>query len=301
MGSRKNIKGKLVVALWYLLILTVLPAQAAQELPAITPDTAALNAPGKIAVGPDGTIYVVDGSRNRVAKFSANGQSLGDIPLPGVSSIAAAPNGTLYMGSHRDYSVSIWSNGRIIGRLGIGANEFLSIRDIAVDGSTGRVYVADAAGNEVKVYSASGKNLGRIIPLHLPVSVAAASGKIYVLDAPEIQDPIATGTRMTTTSRISIFDSRYSPVGTIDTSGDFDITFRPTDLAVSSKSMLYVSDIAAGSVLLFDAAGTFKGEIVSEAGNFSPVSLGFSPDGAILYVSSNETRNIHQFNVAEVQ
>jgi len=296
MASRRSIRGKLaVVAIWYLLVLAVLPAQAAQEISGIVPETAILNVPGKIGVGPDGTIYVVDGSRGHVERFSASGQHLGEISLPGVSSIAIAPNGTLYMGSHRDYSVTIFTNGVATGKLGIGTAEFLSIRDIAVDSATGRVYVADAAGNDVKIFDASGKRVGRIGSLHLPLSVAVANRKIYVLDSPEIQDPMTTDARTTTNSRISIFNSKYALVGTIDTSGDFGVTFRPTDLAVSPTDVLYVSDISAGSVLLFDATGTSQGEIMSADASFSPVSLAFSPDGTLLYVSSNKTSSIHRF------
>jgi DNA-binding beta-propeller fold protein YncE len=106
---------------------------------------------------------------------------------------------------------------------------------------------------------------------------------------------MTTDARTTTNSRISIFNSKYALVGTIDTSGDFGMTFRPTDLAVSLGDVLYVSDISAGSVLLFDATGTSQGEIMSADARFSPVSLAFSPDGTLLYVSSDKTQSIHRF------
>ena len=296
MESRRSIRGKLVVvAFCFLLILAVLPVQAAQELSAISPDAVTMNVPGKIGVGPDGTIYVVDGSRGHVEKFSASGQHLGEISLPGVSAVAVAPNGTLYLGSHRDYSVAIFSNGVMTGKLGIGTAEFLSIRDIAVDGATGRVYVVDAAGNDVKIFDAAGKRVGRIGSLHLPISVTVANRKVYILDSPEIQDPLTTEPKMTTTPRISIFNSKFSLVSTIDASGDFGIVFRPTDIAVSARDVLYVGDISAGTVFLFDTTGTSQGEISSADARFSPVSLEFSPDGTLLYVSSNKTSSIHRF------
>ena len=296
MESRRSIRGKLVVfAIWCLLVLAVLPAQAAQELPAISPDTGTMNVPGKIGVGPDGTIYVVDGSRGHVEKFSPSGQHLGEISLPGVSAVAVASNGTIYLGSHRDYSVTIFSNGMAIGKLGIGTAEFLSIRDIAVDGATGRVFVVDAAGNDVKIFDASGNRVGRIGSLHLPLSVAVANRKIYILDSPEIQDPMTTEPKMTTIPRISVFNSKYSLVSTIDASGDFGTVFRPTDIAVSPRDVLYVGDISAGRVFLFDTTGTSQGEINSADARFSPVSLAFSPDGTLLYVSSNKTSSIHRF------
>ncbi len=302
MASGRSTRGKIWgTVIMVLLVMAVSSAYGAQELSGIAPGASVLNAPAKIAVGSDGTIYAVDASKKRIAKFSASGQYLGAISLSGVSAVAVSANGTLYAGSHQNYAVAVIKNGNITGYLGKGPGEFLSIRDIAVDPASDRVYVADSAADEVKIYSASGKSMGAIAPLHLPVGIAVANGKIYVLDKPEIPDPLSATPAATTGTRISVFGSDYVLLATIDDTGDFSMTFRPTDLAVSSSGVIYVSDTGTRSVLLFSSAGTYLGEIRSPAAQFTAVSLALSPDGSLLYVSSRDTHSIHRFSLAEVQ
>jgi hypothetical protein len=100
----------------------------------------------------------------------------------------------------------------------------------------------------------------------------------------------------TTASRISIFNKAHKLIDTIDDYGKNQI-FRPTDITVAD-GILYLTDAALQSVVLYDAAGTCLGEIQSTAGPLrTAVSLAMSPDG-ILYVSSNETHSIHMFAIS---
>jgi sugar lactone lactonase YvrE len=261
----------------------------------ITMDKSQLWSPGRLAVGAKGTLYVADGYRNHILRFDAHGNYQGDIRFPKVSAIAVASDGTLYVGSHQDYTVAVVKNGERIGHLGKGMNEFRSIRDIAIDEATGSIYVADQAGNAIKIFTSSGEEIGAIGGVHLPSSIAITEDSIYVIDAPVVE----TGTESTTASRISIFDKAYNLVATIEDYEKYTM-FNPTDLAVAD-GILYVTDAALRSVLLFDTAGTFRGEIQSIDGDISTaVGLAISPDG-IIYVSSSRTHSIKIFTITAMK
>jgi DNA-binding beta-propeller fold protein YncE len=297
MTVRQTIRGAVSVILFLSMLAVLIPTavQAAlpevEQLKGITMDKAVLWGPSRLAIGGDGTLYVVDSYKNHIVKFDSNGNYLGDIPFPRVSAIAVAPNGTLYIGSHQDYSVSIVSNGQVMGHLGAEKNEFRSIRDIAYDGSTGNVYVADNVGNAVRVFDAAGRDLGSIAGVNLPIGIEVTAEAIYVIDAPVVKEQQGR----TTASRISIFDKAHALVSTIDDYGKNQM-FRPTDIAIAD-GILYITDAALQSVVLFDAAGTFLGEIQSIAGPMrTAVSLAMSSEGT-LYVSSSETQSIQMFAI----
>lgn len=261
-----------------------------QQLTGITMDKKDLQGPGRLATAGDGTLYVVDSLKNHIVKFDRNGKYAGDIAFPFVSAIAVAPNGALYIGSHQDYSVSIIQNGQVTGMLGKGKNEFRSIRDIAIDPFRNVVYVVDNVGNAVRVFNFSGKDLGTIDGVNLPVSIEVTDTEIYIIDAPLVTD----ASDITTGSRISIFDGSYNLLRTIDEPAGQRLMYRPTDITVA-EGIIYITDAALKSVLLFDTAGTFLGQIQSLNGPITTaVSLVISADG-ILYVSASEEHRIYMF------
>ena len=263
-----------------------------QQLQGITMSSSTLWSPGRLTVGGDGTLYVVDSYKDHIVKFDASGSYAGDIPFPGVSAMAVGPDGALYVGSHKDYSVSIIRNGQVAGFLGGGKNEFRTIKDIACDPATGVVYVVDNVGNAVRMFDAAGRDLGTLGGLNLPLAIEVTTDAVYVIDAPVVPDNAS----MTTASRISIFDkTSYNLMGTIDDYGKGQM-FRPTDLAVAGD-IIYVSDAASQGVLLFDTLGVYLGEIKSISGELkTAVSLAISSDGT-LYVSSNDTHSIKMFSI----
>ena len=299
MKGKSGAKGLVRIILYVGLLCMLLPlaAGAAVEIPTveqlsgITMSKEVLWGPGRLAIAGDGTLYVVDSYKNHIVKFDRDGNYIGDIPFPRASAIAVAPNGTLYIGSNVDYSVSIVSNGTVVGQLGVGKNEFRSVRDIAYDSASGLIYVADNVGNAVRIFDAAGRDLGSIVGVNLPMGIEVSAEAIYVIDAPavSVQEGIAT------TSRISIFDKQHKRTGTINDYGKNRL-FRPTDIA-ATDGILYLTDAALQSVVLFDTAGTCLGEIQSTAGPLrTAVSLAMSSEG-VLYVSSNETHSIEMFAI----
>jgi DNA-binding beta-propeller fold protein YncE len=261
---------------------------AAQDLGGIKLDKSTLWSPGRLEVDGNGTLYAVDSYKNHIMKFDSQGRYIGDMPFPQVSAIAVAADGTLYVGSHKDYSVSIIKGGKLRGYLGKGAGAFLSIRDIAVDKSTGNIFVADNVGNAVRIFTASGKDLGTLSGVHLPISVKVVDNEIYVLDAPVLAGDLSTG------ARLSVFDKGFNLIGTLDENGPDQHMIRPTDLAVVNGNF-YVSDASLNEVLVYDAQGIYLGALQSTTDEIlAAVSVAASPDGR-LYVSSSQTSSIHVF------
>lgn len=264
---------------------------AVEQLTGITMSKFALWSPGRLTVGADGTLYVVDSYKNHIVKFDSSGSYIGDIPFPRPSAIAISRNGTLYVGSNQDYSVAIMKNGQIIGHLGAEKNEFRSVRDVAYDIATNNIFVVDNVGNAIRVFDASGKDLGSIAGVNIPIAVEITDDTIYVIDAPIVREL----NFKTTSSRISIFDKQFNLLGAIEDYGKNQM-FSPTDIA-AHNGLLYISDAAFGNVLIFDEAGTLQGEIqVASGEKRATVSIAVSTDG-ILYISDSETHSIRMYAV----
>jgi len=86
--------------------------------------------PRRIAIGPDDSLYVVDQGRTRIVKFSPDGQVL-----------------------------SNW------GSKGSGDGQFNDPTSVAVDSTSGKVYVADPTNKRIQVFDQNGKFLSKwIIP-----------------------------------------------------------------------------------------------------------------------------------------
>jgi DNA-binding beta-propeller fold protein YncE len=73
---------------------------------------------------------------------------------------------------------------------------------------------------------------------------------------------------------------------------------RPTGIAVDRLGNIFVADASRKSVLVYNGAGTFIGEITSPSNDINTaVSLVLSPDNR-LYVSSSETHSIIEIGLA---
>jgi DNA-binding beta-propeller fold protein YncE len=89
----------------------------------MTAEATQLSSLGKLAVDRQGMLYVVDSYKNSVRAYDSTGKSLGQIVIGRPSAVAAASDGTVYIGSHQDYSVAIYKNGQRAGYLGDGKHE----------------------------------------------------------------------------------------------------------------------------------------------------------------------------------
>ena len=255
-----------------------------------------MGSPGRLSAGPEGRLYVADGSGNHVLIYDGTWGYVGEISYDGVSAVATAPDGTLYIGSNKDKSVGVYRGGSITGY--IGKDELASVEDIAVDPSTGDIYVVDSKANLVRVYDQWGNTKGALSGLHLPIAVAVEGGEVFVLDAPEVSDPSNPGS-MTTGARVSVFDISGNLLRSFeDWEGNGGHLFRPQDIEVDGLGNIYIPDGYFMKVFVYDSAGNYTGEISSQTEQMLiPRSVTLSPDDKRLYVSSNMTRSILVFSL----
>lgn len=170
---------------------------------------AALDAPGGVAVSPDGReVWVPDFYHHRVAVFSGDGRYLRQVGTPGrwllgrlhyPTDIAFGPDGTAYVADAYNNRIqrfapdghlrTVWGGPLGSGLPGPWRGWFRVATGVTVD-SAGRVYVADffndriqeftADGRFIAAWGGKGRELGRF---DRPTAVALGPhGRVYVAD-----------------------------------------------------------------------------------------------------------------------
>ena len=157
-----------------------------------------LYGPRRIAIGPDDSIYVVDSGRNRIVKFSPDGQVLttwgsegsGDGQFKGLSSVTVdATSNKLYVADPLNSRIQVFdSNGKFLTKWSVPEwRQTLGFEDLAVDSQTGRLYASSAHMNSVLIFDFGGTRIGSLTPkppdkLDGPSALALTDRKLYVLN-----------------------------------------------------------------------------------------------------------------------
>jgi DNA-binding beta-propeller fold protein YncE/4-amino-4-deoxy-L-arabinose transferase-like glycosyltransferase len=158
-----------------------------------------LYGPRKIAIGPDDSIYVVDSGRNRIVKFSPNGQVLaswgsdgsGDGQFKGLSSVAVDPTtDRVYVADPLNRRIQAFdSNGKFLTKWSVPEwGQPLGFEDLAIDPDRDRLYASSAHMNIILVFDLQGNRIGTLAPtppdkLEGPSGLALAKDKPLVLNA----------------------------------------------------------------------------------------------------------------------
>lgn len=173
-----------------------------------------LDATGLIdaAIGPDGTIYVIDNRNNRVSivgrdgaprNFGQAGAKGGEFSAPTFCAVDAA--GSLFVADCLNARIQVFSGAgefvRAFGRADRGPGGFGRPKGVAVS-AAGEIYVADSWLNTIQVFDAEGRfvailgdEYGRPLDLGSPNGVALGpGGRIYIAERLasrlQIRDPI---------------------------------------------------------------------------------------------------------------
>jgi DNA-binding beta-propeller fold protein YncE len=157
-----------------------------------------LYGPRRIAIGPDDSIYLVDSGRNRIVKFSPDGQVLtswgsegsGEGQFKGVSSVAVDPaNNKVYVADPLNSRIQVFdSSGKFVTKWAVPEwGQTLGYEDLVVDSQTGRLYASSAHMNSVLVFDLNGTRVGNLTPktpdkLQGPSGLALFDRKLYVLN-----------------------------------------------------------------------------------------------------------------------
>jgi len=158
-----------------------------------------LYGPRKIASGPDDSIYVVDSGRNRIVKFSPDGQVLaswgsdgsGDGQFSGLSSVAVDPTtDRVYVADPLNRRIQVFdSNGKFLTKWSVPEwGQPLGFEDLAIDPDRDRLYASSAHMNIILVFDHQGNRIGTLTPtppdkLEGPSGLALAKDKLLVLNA----------------------------------------------------------------------------------------------------------------------
>jgi DNA-binding beta-propeller fold protein YncE len=157
-----------------------------------------LYGPRKIAIGADDSVYVVDSGRNRIVKFSPDGQVLttwgsegsGDGQFRGLSSVAVdAANNKVYVADPINSRIEVFdSNGKFLSKWSVSEwGKAMGYEDLAIDSQAGRLYASSTHLNAVFIFDLNGTRLGSLTPkppekLEGPSALALFDRKLYVLN-----------------------------------------------------------------------------------------------------------------------
>lgn len=257
--------------------------------------------PWGIGIGPEGEVYVADGSNHRVQKFASDGTFLsehqGSVYWAPID-VATDTSGNVYvLQSDRIYAfTSAWALVAEFGSSGSGDGQFNSATGIAL-GPDGNLYVTDKYNNRVQVLGTDGTYIRQWGSLDLtgapgtfqqPEGIAVApTGEVYVTDSGSgsgrVQKFSADGTFLLQWGEDGSGNGQFEGV---------------SDVAVGPDGDVYVFDLGNGRIQRFSSDGTYLDQFGSpgfQAGQFHFArGLGIDPDGNI-YVSDMYNQRIQKF------
>jgi DNA-binding beta-propeller fold protein YncE len=156
-----------------------------------------LYGPRRIAIGSDDSIYVVDSGRNRIVKFSPDGQVLaswgsegsGDGQFVGLSSVAVdSTTNKVYVADSLNKRIQIFdSDGKFLTKWPVPEwGQPLGFEDLAIDPDRDRLYASSAHVNTILVFDLQGNKVGTLAPtpdkLEGPSGLALVKDKLFVLN-----------------------------------------------------------------------------------------------------------------------
>ena len=255
-----------------------------------------------LAVGTDGSVYVVDSGNHRVQRFTSYGAFLqvwgglgyddGQFRWP--SDLAIGPDGTIYVSDTRNNRIQKFSADGVFirkwGFYGTGNGNFSEPAGLSL-GLDGSVYVADSGNHRIQRFTPDGAYVAKWGSegegdgqFFRPQALAVASdGNVYVGNNERIQRFTADG----------VFISSGGSMGM--EAGQF---LEVISLAAGSDGSIYAVDSYNNDVQRFDSNLGF----ISHWGNhgsqngwfYHPSHLAISPDG-FLYVSDTYNNRIQKF------
>ena len=216
------------------------------------------------------------------------------------------------------------------GEEGTGPGQFRSPSSMAVDGSSGLVYVADTANGRVQVFNSAGEHVATFGEngtgqLAGPVGVAVdgSSGRVYVADsngsrvqvfgsggehATGLPGPFnnSAGLAVNASGHVYVANSGNNTVQIFDSSGnwvgDLPINFSsPGAVAADGFSgHVYVADSGDGTVQVFDSSGKhvagFGGHGSGQGQLGLPVGLAVDGSAGLVYVAERGNGRVQVFD-----
>ena len=231
----------------------------------------AASAPHGVAPGPDGNVWFVEQSGNKIGRITPAG-SITEFPVPTPLSrpfsIAAGPDGNLWftqVGTDQ------------IGRMTIGG----SFAEASL--ATGSNPESIAAGSDGNMWftEVNGGNVGKIVPASLAVteySTGAGSQPIGITAGPD-------GNLWFVLSSPSLI-GRVTTNGTISTFSTTTHASNPAGVAAGPDDAMWFSQCSANSIGRMTTAGIATSAFPLPEANSGPTRLTRGPDGAVWFTET---------------
>jgi len=266
--------------------------------------------PTAVAVsGDESRIYVAQAKGGRVLVLSTAGKELGRIEGMGQPiGIAVTGSNDLLIGDSTTGSVSVFDGDlRFRFKLGAGDAEFKQPTSIAV-AEGGKIYVADAGGDVIKVYDAEGIKLfsfgvsgSGAGELNYPTAVAfdPETGELLVVDLPMTKEG-GQFRQLHEGARVQVFDQEG---GFLRSFGQFGLgdgsLVKPLGLAVANNGHIFLADAYQNVVQVFDRQGTFLGTVYDLTQPMrTPVDICVGLKTGRLFIGSVNTESIEIYGPA---
>jgi len=295
-------------------------AELVTEIPLAPNRASRERAPKGIAVGADGTLYVIDAPNDRiqvldrdanpVATWGERGNGPGQFRFQDgpcfFGDLAVGLEGNLYVTDPLNGRVQVFApDGTVLaiwGEPGEEEGQFASPQGIAVD-AAGRVYVTDTGKRQLQVFTRDGRFLVAWTPpadlvgpfWDLADVVVDAAGIVSVTDYANDQvyrfDPAETALLAPARPIAHRFGETGTHLGQLTD---------PRGVAIDAQGNLYIAESGGHRIQVFAPDGTPLGTVGSVGlgpGQFiAPTDLTVSPDG-LLYVADEGTSRVQVFRL----
>lgn len=265
-----------------------------------------------VAVGADGTLYVIDSLQDHIRVFDRDGHPLAILGTSGDGpgqfklheadafwgDLAIGPDGNLYIVEPFNHRIQVLApDGTFLrqwGEFGDQEGQFERPSGIGFD-AEGRVYVTEFGQPRLQIFDAEG--------LVLAAWDLAAVDGVPLEGAIDVAVDPAGIASITDTRRSQVFrvDAQGHGVDAFDGSdGPAGQLRNPMGVALDALGNLYVADYNGSRIQVFAPDGRSlgsTGEIGREPGQFiTPIFLTIGPDG-FLYVAEEGNRRIQVFRL----
>ncbi|MFH0980217.1 MAG: cytochrome c3 family protein [Planctomycetota bacterium] len=255
-----------------------------------------VDSPARLAVT-DTEILVTDPRADNIVRYDLAGTYLGTWSEPaGPLGVAVHPDGRIFVSRREDGKVGVYENTFTFLRfLGDGNPmvQFVKPTDLAVDPTTGRIYVVDSGGDRVYGFADDeslalmlGVRGGASSQFKYPSAIAVDSANSRLL----VADQDNYRVQVFSTSGLFLFKFgyriKYPPGG--GSEGWFP---RTAGLAVDAQSQIYITDGLMSTLRVFSPTGLELGKVLEygfDPGDLrTPCAVVFDGAGRILVANSN--------------